>query len=199
MRLHSCIAGFVYRCVSNDPTVWIHPRVNPRLEGLSDGTKAHGLSRKPVAVLVRGRGEDGVTLPFTKTILISNTCLCLPPSSLASPWQHRALFPVAKETLRPLVHHCGNTCYKSPKHQLILSQSGCYWIPQVPPPVLVQVLAWTLPSPALFSQLSVFGFKSWNQSAVPIKQLTLKAFCFCSVEWGISLSRSNKCGWTLRN
>lgn len=114
MWLHSCIAGFVYRCISNDPAVWIHPRVNPRLEGLSDGTKAHGLSRKPVAVLVRERGEDGVTLPFTKTSLILNTCLCLPPSSLVSPWQHCAQFPVAEETLRPLLRHCGNTCYKSP-------------------------------------------------------------------------------------
>lgn len=96
MWLHSCIARLCWVCFQ-----WSHrvnsAHVNPWLLGLSDGTKARGLSREPVAVPVRG-GASGVTLTSTKTTLISNTCLCLPRPSLVSPWKHCALFPVVVET-----------------------------------------------------------------------------------------------------
>lgn len=123
------------------------------------------------------RGEDGVTLTSTKTTLISNTCLCLPRSSLVSPWQHCALFPVAVETLcvrklqtslcsgsslwtHRLKSHltCRENTISSLCHGLsisvhfthshTLSLTGCPWIPRVPPPVSVQVLAWSLAWPS---------------------------------------------------
>lgn len=57
----------------SDPPCVNSAHVNPRLWGLSEGTKARGLSPEPVALPV---GGGGVT--STKTTLISNTCLCVP-------------------------------------------------------------------------------------------------------------------------
>lgn len=48
---------------------------------------------------------------------------------------------------------------------------------------------------SFLNELSMFGFEGWNQSAVSAKQLTLRPFCFCPVEWGISLSRDKNTDW----
>lgn len=101
-RLWDAIA-FLYRRLCRVHFQWSHrvnsAHANPWLLGLSDGTKACGLSRVPVAVPISG-GGSGVTLTPTKTTLISNTCLCFLLPSSVSPHRNCALFPVVVATRR---------------------------------------------------------------------------------------------------
>lgn len=183
---------------------WSHcvnsAHVNPWLLGLSDGTKARGLSREPVAVPVRG-GGSGVTLTSAKTTLISNTCLCLPQPSLVSLRQHCALFPVAMETrcvhklqtvlfsvatldkiLHPMLrkhHQSLITRHGLFSYRLYISahfthtHTGC-------PELFLLLLSCLALWPSVLNDL--FGFVGWNQSAVSAKELTRRPFCFCPVE-----------------
>lgn len=134
--------------------------VNPLLLGLSDGTKAHGLSREPVAVPVRG-GGSGVTLTPTKTTLISNACLSLPQPSLVSLRQHCARLPVAMEVCSvatKILHSLPRKHYQSR-----ITSHGLQTLTHLPhlhtvsPPVYVRIL---VSCPALWPSIlnDLFGF-----------------------------------------
>lgn len=148
MWLHSCIIAFVCRCVFNDPPLCESCPCKSLTVGSLWWYK--GLRIKPAACVSasrRVRGREG-HFDLGKDEFNFKHVPLLPRSSLVSPWQLCALFPVALETLcvrklRTSLHTATNPTSDAKKtlsahsamalDSLTLSDTGRPW---VPPPVL---------------------------------------------------------------